>query len=267
MSEPCVALTKQWEPLDAAATACELCPAMQQQQLPSRLPPSRACAIVIAGHCWLSLHLCWPESSSGLSGCAMPPLQVPQTWCNSDIAHLDLSYWAFEILAHPVYGVMPLEFQPVDCTSNTPLTPFTPGFVSKTIYSDLVRYLASNTCCVYVCHSCSICPCTSGPSTRAPHYGACTSSRLALHNFGEGVVFKSSVPCSGAARVELAAILHPLQPVCSSWCWRGRQCGHLHQIGHPGSLQRQWSWRRRAGAAVPQLHRLCVLGAARSLLW
>ena len=78
----------------------------------------------------------------------MAPLQVPQTWCNSDIAHLDLSYWAFEILAHPVYGVMPLEFQPVDCTSNTPLTPFTPGFVNKTIYRDLVRCSASHMCCV-----------------------------------------------------------------------------------------------------------------------
>ena len=92
----------------------------------------------------------------------MPPLQVPQTWCNSDIAHLDLSYWAFEKLAHPVYGVMPLEFRPVDCTTNTPLTPFTPGFVSRTIYSDLVRCLALNTCCVSVCNICSLCPCTSG---------------------------------------------------------------------------------------------------------
>ena len=195
----------------------------------------------------------WPMSSSGLSGCAMAPLQVPQTWCNSNIAHLDLSFWAFEILAHPVYGVMPLEFQPVDCTSNTPLTPFTPGFVSKTIYSDLVRGFASNMCCGPVCNGCSLCPCMSGPSTRASDYAACTCSCLALHSFREGLLFltEHAVPCSGAARVELAAILHPLQPVCFGWCWRGRQCGHLHQPGHPGSLQSQWTWRRRVGPAMP----------------
>ena len=36
---------------------------------------------------------------------------VQQLWCNSDIYHFDLSYWAFEQLAHPTYGVMMVDFR------------------------------------------------------------------------------------------------------------------------------------------------------------
>ena len=123
----------------------------------------------------------------------MPPLQVPQTWCNSDIAHLDLSYWAFEILAHPVYGVMPLEFQPVDCTSNTPLTPFTPGFVNKTVYSDLVSALHSTHA---VFPSATVAP--SALAVEAPQPGhldmqPAPGSCLALHSFREVLVSEHSM--------------------------------------------------------------------------
>lgn len=36
---------------------------------------------------------------------------VQQLWCNSDIYHFDLSYWAFQQLAHPTYGVMMVDFR------------------------------------------------------------------------------------------------------------------------------------------------------------
>jgi cullin-associated NEDD8-dissociated protein 1 len=35
--------------------------------------------------------------------------------------HMDLSFWAFEQLAHPSYGVMPIEYRPVACDSGAPL--------------------------------------------------------------------------------------------------------------------------------------------------
>jgi cullin-associated NEDD8-dissociated protein 1 len=37
------------------------------------------------------------------------------------LTHFDLSYDAFEQLAHPVYGVQMIEFRPVDCDSGKPL--------------------------------------------------------------------------------------------------------------------------------------------------
>jgi cullin-associated NEDD8-dissociated protein 1 len=48
---------------------------------------------------------------------------------------MDLSYWAFEKLAHPVYGVIPTEYRPVDCITKKPLRPV-PGYVSPIIYKD-----------------------------------------------------------------------------------------------------------------------------------
>lgn len=57
-------------------------------------------------------------------------------WCSKpDIYHIDLSYWAFEKLAHPLYGVMNVDFRPVDCFNHQPLKLY-PGHVSKTIYSN-----------------------------------------------------------------------------------------------------------------------------------
>uniref|UniRef100_A0A383WGT9 Expansin-like EG45 domain-containing protein n=1 Tax=Tetradesmus obliquus TaxID=3088 RepID=A0A383WGT9_TETOB len=52
-------------------------------------------------------------------------------------AHFDLSFWAFEKLAHPLSGRMMLEYRPVDCETGQPLPTFTPGFISKdVIYSN-----------------------------------------------------------------------------------------------------------------------------------
>lgn len=60
------------------------------------------------GHQWVR---CWNESSvvvKIVDNC--PAVQwkfnhaEPQMWCSADVYHIDLSYWAFEKLAHPVYG-------------------------------------------------------------------------------------------------------------------------------------------------------------------
>jgi Lytic transglycolase len=56
-----------------------------------------------------------------------------QRWCCGDQYHVDLSYWAFEKIAHPVYGVIMIELRPVDCNSKEPLSS---SMVSATIYSD-----------------------------------------------------------------------------------------------------------------------------------
>jgi cullin-associated NEDD8-dissociated protein 1 len=44
-----------------------------------------------------------------------------QNWCCGGNNHFDLSFWAFEQLAHPSYGVMPIEYRPVACDSGAPL--------------------------------------------------------------------------------------------------------------------------------------------------
>ena len=66
---------------------------------------------------------------------ANPNKPEPQPWCSSDIYHFDLSYWAFEKLAHPLYGVMNVAFRPVDCETRAPM-PLAPGYVSRSIYSN-----------------------------------------------------------------------------------------------------------------------------------
>jgi len=60
------------------------------------------------GHQWVR---CWNESSvvvKIVDNCPAVQWKVnhaePQMWCSADIYHIDLSYWAFEKLAHPVYG-------------------------------------------------------------------------------------------------------------------------------------------------------------------
>ena len=40
-----------------------------------------------------------------------------QEICCGDIPHFDLSFWAFELLAHPIQGKMNLLFRPVDCVT------------------------------------------------------------------------------------------------------------------------------------------------------
>jgi hypothetical protein len=49
------------------------------------------------------------------------------------------SFWAFEKLAHPLYGTQMLDFRPVDCYTKQPFTTFLPGFVNETIYGDRVE--------------------------------------------------------------------------------------------------------------------------------
>ncbi len=50
----------------------------------------------------------------------------------------DLSYWGFELLAHPLNGIMMTEFRPVSCDTHEPLR-FDPGFINNTIYGDKVE--------------------------------------------------------------------------------------------------------------------------------
>ncbi len=57
---------------------------------------------------------------------------TPQLWCNGNVYHFDLSYYAFEKLAHPLYGVMNVEFRPVDCDSRQPIQ-FLPGVHKGTL--------------------------------------------------------------------------------------------------------------------------------------
>jgi len=64
---------------------------------------------------------------------------VPQMWCASDVYHIDLSYWAFEKLAHPIYGVMNVALRPVDCESGRPFVALVPGFVSRSIYTNSIQ--------------------------------------------------------------------------------------------------------------------------------
>eukprot|EP00775_Hariotina_reticulata_P013960 gene13960-14074_t len=56
-----------------------------------------------------------------------------QNWCCGGNNHFDLSFWAFQQLAHPSYGVMPIEYRPVACDTDQPLDPL-PGYVNTTIY-------------------------------------------------------------------------------------------------------------------------------------
>ncbi|KAJ9509472.1 hypothetical protein QJQ45_001939 [Haematococcus lacustris] len=55
-----------------------------------------------------------------------------QEWCCGPVHHFDLSYWAMEQLAHPVFGAIMLNYRPVDCTTGTPIPP---NFISPYIYS------------------------------------------------------------------------------------------------------------------------------------
>lgn len=41
-------------------------------------------------------------------------------------------------LAHPLYGIMMLDFRPVDCFTKQPLA-FLPGFINSTVYGDRVE--------------------------------------------------------------------------------------------------------------------------------
>jgi rare lipoprotein A (peptidoglycan hydrolase) len=78
---------------------------------------------------------CWDESKSVMvrvsDSCPCQyPIKGPdgttqeirtQNWCCGGNNHFDLSFWAFEQLAHPTYGVMPIEYRPVNCETREPL--------------------------------------------------------------------------------------------------------------------------------------------------
>ena len=64
---------------------------------------------------------------------------VPQMWCAADVYHIDLSYWAFEKLAHPIYGVMNVQLRPVDCETGAPFAALVPGYVSRSIYTNTIQ--------------------------------------------------------------------------------------------------------------------------------
>ncbi|WIA32859.1 hypothetical protein OEZ86_006034 [Tetradesmus obliquus] len=55
-----------------------------------------------------------------------------QSWCcpsSIGLGHFDLSFWAFEQLAHPLYGIQMLEYRPVDCDTGAPVPS---NYISKT---------------------------------------------------------------------------------------------------------------------------------------
>ena len=98
--------------------------------------------------------LCWGNETTWVRIVDSCPPNPLSPWCKADstVFHFDMSYWAFEKLAHPLYGVMPIRFRPVDCDSKKPLvvdaqrtpneptttpdpatatTSLVPGFISK----------------------------------------------------------------------------------------------------------------------------------------
>lgn len=97
--------------------------------------------------------LCWGNETTWVRIVDSCPPNPLSPWCKADstVFHFDMSFWAFEKLAHPLYGVMPIRFRPVDCDTKRPLvvdskspdnpttapdpatatTALTPGFISK----------------------------------------------------------------------------------------------------------------------------------------
>ena len=101
--------------------------------------------------------LCWGNETTWVRIVDSCPPNPLSPWCRADstVFHFDMSYWAFERLAHPLYGVMPIRFRPVDCDSKRPLvvdsskrgptaspdaatatTALTPGFISRELVYD-----------------------------------------------------------------------------------------------------------------------------------
>lgn len=75
---------------------------------------------------------CWDEDATitvriGDSCPCYYSIRVPtpelrlQPWCCGGQNHFDLSVWAFQKLLHPTYGVMKMEYRPVDCSTNQPI--------------------------------------------------------------------------------------------------------------------------------------------------
>ena len=70
-------------------------------------------ADVLILQCSLAAYISACMHDLRVSLCIQLKNDVPtqQLWCNSDIYHFDLSYWAFQQLAHPTYGVMMVDFR------------------------------------------------------------------------------------------------------------------------------------------------------------
>jgi len=86
--------------------------------------------------------VCWGNETTWIRIVDSCPPNPQSPWCKADssVFHFDMSYWAFEKLAHPLYGVMPIQFRPVDCDTREPLPAFLPGKISgKTIYDQGIR--------------------------------------------------------------------------------------------------------------------------------
>ncbi|BDA41289.1 hypothetical protein COCOBI_02-0690 [Coccomyxa sp. Obi] len=58
--------------------------------------------------------------------------------CCGNTYHMDLNFWGFDELSHPINGIMSTEFRPVDCITKQPLQ-FLPGFTNTTIYGERVE--------------------------------------------------------------------------------------------------------------------------------
>ncbi|GMH42136.1 hypothetical protein BSKO_10055 [Bryopsis sp. KO-2023] len=58
-----------------------------------------------------------------------------QASCCGPLPHFDLSFWAFNKLAHPLYGNMMMEYRPVACDTREPLQTEKP-YISDTVYGD-----------------------------------------------------------------------------------------------------------------------------------
>jgi len=96
---------------------------------------------------------CWSNMSSiyvkvvDMCPCYYCPVneecRYQESCCYKSIDHpkagfpsMDLSFWAFEKLAHPEYGVIMIDYRPVDCGSHQAV-PWTGG-ISRTLYQDMV---------------------------------------------------------------------------------------------------------------------------------
>ncbi len=83
------------------------------------------------------------QQTKAITGTCMhlPPHQgAPTLRIPAGQNHFDLSYFAFEKLAHPVYGVMSIDYRPVDCDTGAPFPPPpAPGYVSSVVYRDQIQ--------------------------------------------------------------------------------------------------------------------------------
>lgn len=81
---------------------------------------------------------CWYEPKG------MEPYEQPSC-CNKNSTNprsgqheMDLSFWVYEQLAHPMYPEMMLNIRPVDCSSGAAL-PLDPGYINReTLYDEMV---------------------------------------------------------------------------------------------------------------------------------